>query len=163
MPANSARAYLKALLALAVLAAAGIATAYFLRPIAKVAVVGRGDTASIIPGSVVVEAERESPIASEIEGKVKQTDLVPGQRVKEGDVLFELDTRDIDLEIAQAQTEFDGARATAQIAAKTAALQLQSKREEFEAADREHTAQKMADIAYEKAKRDYEVVKQERA
>jgi RND family efflux transporter MFP subunit len=163
MPANSGRAFLKALVVLALLAGAGLATAYFLRPIAKVGVVGRGDTASIIPGSVVVEAERESPIASEIEGKVTKSDLVPGQRVKEGDVLFELDTRDIDLEIAQAQAEFDAAGETAKIAAATAALQLKSKTEEFEAAEREHKAQRLADIAFEKAQRDFDVAKQEQA
>jgi RND family efflux transporter MFP subunit len=163
MPANSGRAFLKALVVLAVLAAAGLATAYFLRPIAKVAIVGRGDTASIVPGSVVVEAERESPIASEIEGKVLKTDLVPGQQVKEGEVLFQLDTRDIDLEIAQAQADFDAARETVKIAADMAALQLKSKQEEFEASKREYDANKLAGVAFEKAERDFKLFKQEQA
>src|SRR3954464_15665684 len=112
MPAKSGHILLKALLVLALLVAAGVGVVFYFRPIAKVEVVTRGDTADVVSGSVVVEAERLSSITSEIEGKVQESNLEPGKAVKEGDVLVRLDPTDIDLTIAQAKSEFDAAKAT---------------------------------------------------
>src|ERR1044071_8577455 len=98
MPANRASVFLKLLLALVVVAALAVAAVYYTRPVAVVVKVTRGKASNVVPGSVFVDAARVSQIASEVEGRIVETNLEPGTKVKENDVVATLDMRDIQLE-----------------------------------------------------------------
>jgi macrolide-specific efflux system membrane fusion protein len=162
MPANSGRVLLKALIIVALLGAAAAGVVSYLRPVAKVDVVRRGDIADIVSGTVVVEAERISSILSEVEGKVKESHLVAGQAVKEGDVLVELDPTDINLEIAQARSEYEAAEKTSQIARALARMDATTKQEDLDAAKRLHTDGKLAEADFTKAQRAFDIATQTR-
>ncbi len=163
MSAKTGSALLKVVAVVALLAAVVAGVMFYLRPVAKVETVARGDTADIVSGSVVVDAERASPIASEVEGKVKRSNLEPGQAVKEGDVLVELDPTDIELEIERAEAEYKAAKTTSEIAAKTAELQQATDQETFAEATRQHDAHKLADADFKRAQRALDTAEQGRA
>jgi len=104
--ANKSNLGLK-LVVVAVLLAAIVATVmFFLRPVAAVATVGKGPILNAVSGSVVVEVEKFVEIKGEVGGRLIQSELSPGKTVKEGDLLVQIDTGDIDLEIAQLNSEY---------------------------------------------------------
>jgi RND family efflux transporter MFP subunit len=81
------------------LAAAWYVFFYVLRPVALVAAVTRGRAVDAVPGSVDVQAEYTAEIKSEVGGRITHSILDPGLTVHKGDVLVQLDTRDVELEI----------------------------------------------------------------
>jgi len=108
--ANKSRLGLKLVLLALVIAAAVVAGTFFLRPVAKVAVVSPGKAVNSVNGSVVVVATRSSSLTSEIGGRVLKNDLESGKEVKEGDVLVQIDTGDIDLDIEKIQNDLKAAK-----------------------------------------------------
>lgn len=94
----------------AVLVAAWFGIAYALRPVALTATAIRGTAVRAVPGSVEVKAEFIQELKSEVGGRVAQSALHIGNRVKQGDVLVELDTGDVDLEIERITAEVTAAR-----------------------------------------------------
>jgi len=81
-----------------------------LRPVARVAVVTHGRAVNAVPGSVLVSATRISQLTSEIGGRIQKSDLEPGKMVKEGDVLAQLDTGDLDLVIEKIKIDSDATK-----------------------------------------------------
>ncbi len=66
------------------------------------------------------------PIAARVGGVVKATKVRDNQLVKAGDVLFELDPADLDVEVARTEAELDAAQAQASAAAAQVAIVSQS-------------------------------------
>ncbi len=66
------------------------------------------------------------PIAARVGGVVKATKVHDHQLVKAGDVLFELDPADLDVEVARTEAELDAARAQASAAEAQVAIVSQS-------------------------------------
>lgn len=91
---------LKILGVLVVVAALGYSLWLRARPVVVAAPVIRELAASAVPGSVTVNAERVVVVRSAFGGLVEKGDLKIGQRLKKGDFLIKLDTRDLELEIA---------------------------------------------------------------
>ena len=83
---------------------------YWLRPVALVAVASRGKAVRAVPGSVEVKAEFAMQLKSEVGGRVSATELDIGKKVMRGDVLVQIDTGDIDLEIERIKNEIVAAR-----------------------------------------------------
>jgi RND family efflux transporter MFP subunit len=81
-----------------------------LRPEAYVAVVTRGLAVHAVPGSVEVKAEYIMELKSEVSGRIISTTLDPGEKVVKGDVLVQIDTGDVDLEIERIQADIKAAR-----------------------------------------------------
>jgi RND family efflux transporter MFP subunit len=148
------------LVVLGALAAGGV---FYFRPVAKVIKVARGKAANVVPGSVIVDAARESSITSEVEGKILTANIEPGNVVKEGEVLVQLDTADIDLEIAHAKSEYEAAKASQEATLAINKQQWQTKEEELETAKREHTLGRLPDQGFAQAERAFDVAKQTRA
>ena len=84
--------------------------AALLKPTAKVAPVTKGRATSSVPGSVTVQAEYQMELKSEIGGRVIKSELDPGQAIKAGMVLVQLDTGDLTLEIEQIENEYETAK-----------------------------------------------------
>jgi len=68
------------------------------------------------------------PIASRVAGTIASTRVHDNQQVKRGDVLFELDPANLDVEVARTEAELEGARAQLSVAeAQVAIVQSSSK------------------------------------
>jgi membrane fusion protein, multidrug efflux system len=74
-------------------------------------------------GTVV--ARQFMQVAPQVSGAVSRILFVPGQRVAQGDVLFELDADVFKIDVSAAQSELDEARARLSLAADEAARQAQ--------------------------------------
>lgn len=101
---------LRLALVAALVAAAWFAIAFFLRPVAVTATAVRGKAVRAVPGSVEVKAEYIQELKSEVGGRVAESSLHIGDQVKQGDVLVQLDTGDVDLEIERITAELEAAR-----------------------------------------------------
>lgn len=86
------------------------AIGFMLRPVALVAPAFRGKAVNIVPGTVEVKAEFANELKSEVGGRVLDSVLDIGKRVYRGDVLVQLDTGDIDLEIERIKNEIIAAK-----------------------------------------------------
>jgi RND family efflux transporter MFP subunit len=99
------------LLAAAVVLALGVwLVGYLLRPVAPVAAATRGKAVRAVPGTVEVKAEFANELKSEVGGRVADSLLDVGKHVFRGDVLVQLDTGDVDLEIDRIRNELVAAR-----------------------------------------------------
>jgi RND family efflux transporter MFP subunit len=80
------------------------------KPTARVALVTKNRATSSVPGSVTVQAEYQMELKSETSGRVIKSELDPGQAIKAGMVLVEIDSGDLKLEIEQIQNDYDTAK-----------------------------------------------------
>jgi len=83
---------------------------YFSRPTALVVEVNSGRALKAVPGSVIVQAEFEMELKSEVGGRVVKSNLDLGKSVSAGDVLCQLDTGDLQLEIEKITNEYETAK-----------------------------------------------------
>lgn len=100
----------RAAIAIAVAAALVWGVGFLLRPQALVAAAVRGKAVNIVPGTVEVKAEFANELKSEVGGRVVDSQLDVGKRVFRGDILVQLDTGDIDLEIERIKNEIVAAK-----------------------------------------------------
>lgn len=98
---------LKLAIAAVILAAVGVGLVVYLRPVANVVLVTRGKAIDAKPGSVVVQAERETDLKSEYGGRILRSVLAPGYSFKTGDFLVQLDTRELQLQIQKTQDDLE--------------------------------------------------------
>lgn len=118
MPAtrNNGSILLKLGLVLLVLAGAGVALLYNTRDIARVKPVNRDTAIDAVTGSVVVHADGGfKELKSEAAGKVVVANLKPGTHFQKGDVLVQLDTTELDRQIAETKRKFESDKARAKI------------------------------------------------
>ncbi len=99
---------------LLVLAGAGFAFWYTMRDTARAKPVNRDTAVDVVTGSVEVHAEggfRE--LRCEAAGKVVVANIKPGSAFKKGDVLVQLDTTELDRQIAETKRKFESDKARA--------------------------------------------------
>lgn len=104
---------LKLALAAAVVVAVTVVALQRLSDTVVVAPVTRGKAVSAVPGSVVVAADQGGirELKSEAPGRVANSDaLVDGRPFKKGDVLLELDTKDLVRDIELSKSSFESAQ-----------------------------------------------------
>ena len=102
---------LKISLALVVLVGAGLY--YWFGPSRTVAVVARtrSDIAKdAVSGTLIVQAAEAQEIKSEVSGRVTEMPMTLDKQVKAGDVLLQLDTGDLKLDIERLQSELGAAK-----------------------------------------------------
>jgi RND family efflux transporter MFP subunit len=78
---------------------------YAFRPTAMVVAVARGISVKSVPGTVEVKAEFDRELKSAVGGRVKSSELKIGERVMKNDVLVQIDTSDVDLEIERIRND----------------------------------------------------------
>jgi RND family efflux transporter MFP subunit len=89
-----------ALLILVTVAALAIwGTRGLLRPTVSVAVVERGEAVGVVPATVRIEAAQALTVKAEAAGRITGMPVAPGDSVEPGDIIAELDTRLLDLQI----------------------------------------------------------------
>jgi RND family efflux transporter MFP subunit len=151
--------WLKLLVVAAVLAVGLVVLENYLKPVAKVEAVFSGDAVDAKPGSVAVKEEYSMQMKSAIAGRVLNKDyhLDIGQHIKEGDILVQLDTGDVDIEIDQAKNVLESAKQ--RIAAGSAAkYALESAKSDFTNMERLFKMGQIADADYEKSRRAVETI-----
>lgn len=113
---NQGSVLLKLGVVLLVLAGAGVAVFYNLRDTARVKLVNRDTAVDAVTGSVVVHAEGGfKELKCEAAGKVKIANIKPSSDFKRGDVLVQLDTTELDRQIAETKRKFESDKARAKI------------------------------------------------
>lgn len=100
----------KLIILLLVVTAGIVAYLYLTLPTALVSEVTRGRAVKAVPGSVAVLAEFEMELKSEVGGRVIKSVLEPGNPVRAGDILCQLDTGDLVLEIEKISDEYEAAK-----------------------------------------------------
>ena len=141
MTVNSeAKAWLlRGAIAVAALAAGWFALGYMLRPTAPVMAAVRGKSLKSVAGTVEVKAEFVMELKSEVGGRVKSTDLDVGKRVFAKDVLVQIDTGDVDLEIERIRNEIVAAKKRVDVGS-TLRAELDNLRDTFENKERQTKA-----------------------
>jgi RND family efflux transporter MFP subunit len=79
------------------------------RPVAAVAVVKRGTAVSALPATVSVRADYSMELRSESGGRVIDSSLVLGRRVKAGELLLKIDDADMKLELERVTNDYNAA------------------------------------------------------
>jgi RND family efflux transporter MFP subunit len=81
------------------------------RPVAVVGPIVRGVAVQAVPANILVTEEFRMELKSESGGRIAKSDVQLGAEVKAGDVLFELDPRDLELEIERIEADEKAAKA----------------------------------------------------
>jgi len=108
---TKSRLALKVILVLAVLVAAGVAARNFFRPTARVVAIERGHATDGRPGSIEVVPQYDLEIKTEVPGRVSSSATEVGKTFKEGEVLAQLNTGDIDITLEKDQNAYDSHKA----------------------------------------------------
>ena len=148
-------------LAVLALVAAGIiyGVAYTLRPVALVAVAATGKAVRTVPGTVEVKAEFAIELKSEVGGRVIASSLEIGQRVFKNDVLVQIDTGDIDLEIERIRNEITAAKRRVELGS-TLRPEVLNMKDTLENLDRQTKAGTYPAAEFEKQKRLFQQLEQ---
>jgi RND family efflux transporter MFP subunit len=111
-----------------------------LRSTARVKAVNRDVAVDAVTGSVVVHADGGfRDLKSEAAGKVAVANIKPGSHFQKGDVLVQLDTTELDRQVAETKRKFDSDKARAKI-------QLENNPEKRLAEERLATARRMFEL-----------------
>jgi RND family efflux transporter MFP subunit len=149
----------KFLIVLVVLVAAAVAASVLLRPVAKVVTVVPARAVKAVPGSVTVHAEYQMDLKSEQGGRVLTASLDPGKPVAEGDVLVQIDTGDLKLEIERIESEYEAAKLRI-ATGSSVKLELQSAQENYQNLERLTKAGTYPAAELEKQRRGVQQVEQ---
>ena len=151
--------WLKTLAVLVLAGAAAIVILLYSRPLAKVEPVISGVAIDAKPGSVVVKEEYSMDMKSEVAGRVLRDgyQLEVGNAIKEGDILAHLDTTDVQIEITQAQNNYNSAKQRAELPSALI-YQIETAHSEFSNAERLFKMGQMSDSDYQKARRAEQVL-----
>jgi RND family efflux transporter MFP subunit len=156
--------WLRIVVVLVALAAVAFGVKSYLLPTAKVEAVISGDAVDAKPGSIVVNEEYSMQMKSGVRGRVLSKDfhLDTGMHVKEGDILVQLDTGGIDIEIEQAKNEFETSK---QKVAVGSAMKyaLESAESDFNNIERLFKMGQVAESDYLKSRRAVSTIKQQQA
>jgi RND family efflux transporter MFP subunit len=106
---------LRIVVVLVLLAAAGWGAMFFMREVAVVTPAKLGIALNAVTGTVEVKAEFTEPLKSEVGGRVLTSELDVGKRVHKGDILVQLDTGDVDLEIERIKNDIEAAKKKVEI------------------------------------------------
>jgi RND family efflux transporter MFP subunit len=164
MSAKSGRSLLwvKLVAVLLVLGVAALALREYSRPLAKVEAVISGDAVDAKSGSLTVKEEYSMQMKTQIAGRVlvKDYNLEPGRKVNEGDILVQLDTGDMDIEIQAAKNALESAKAKVAVGS-VSKYALESATSDFTNTERLYKMGQISDSDYQKARRGVETIKQQ--
>jgi RND family efflux transporter MFP subunit len=131
------------------------------RSVAKVAIVTKGRAVNAVPGTVVIRAEYEQPLVSEVAGRVleKNFNLDLGKQVKKNDILCRIDTADLEIEIEHIESEFNAAKAHVGVGSQIE-LDRQTARESLDQVERMFKLGGVSEADIAKQRRVYKAIEQ---
>ncbi|MFT3780875.1 MAG: efflux RND transporter periplasmic adaptor subunit [Nibricoccus sp.] len=125
---------------------------------APVTHVTRGTAIQAVPANVVVLPESTMPISSEQGGRVLKRLVKKGQDVKAGDLLFEIDPTDLQLEIERIEIERDAFEARLKLGSPSR-FELSSAEENLKKNNRLFETGRLSQIEFDQIKRQVDVLK----
>jgi RND family efflux transporter MFP subunit len=154
--------WIKLIIVAVVLAATAIGVRQYVRPVARVEAVISGDAVDAKPGSVTVKEKYAMQMKAAIAGRViaKDYNLDPGMKIKEGDILVQLDTGDIDIEIQAAKNTYESSKAKVAVGS-VSKYALETANSDFVNQERLFKMGQLSDSEYQKARRAVETIKQQ--
>jgi RND family efflux transporter MFP subunit len=99
--------------------AAGWGIYYQTLPVAVLDAARRGAAVRIVPANIVVSESFTMDIKSEAGGRIVASHVQLGREVKAGEVLYQIDTRDLELEIERIESEYKALKARIAIGSAT--------------------------------------------
>ncbi|MDB6166361.1 MAG: family efflux transporter, subunit [Lacunisphaera sp.] len=144
---------------LAGLAAFGYGVSYLLRPEAYVLPAARATVPLTVPGTVTIFAEYQMELKSAVEGRVKTSVLDIGKKVGRGDVLVQIDTGDVDLEIERIKNEITAAEKKVELGS-TLRPEVLNMKDTLDTLERQTKAGSYSVAEFEKQKRLYQQAQQ---
>jgi RND family efflux transporter MFP subunit len=146
---------------LALVVVLGVGALFFFRSgsAAKVAVVAKGRAVNSVPGTIVIRAEYEQPLVSEVAGRVIETDfnLDLGKKVKKGDILCRIETTDLNIDIEHIESEQDAAKRRVE-AGSLIELERQTARESLDQYERMYKLGSVSESDIAKQRRTYKAI-----
>lgn len=161
-PSDSSRGWVwPTLLIVAVVAIAAYVYFIVLRPVAVVAEVYAGRAFNMVPGSVEVKAEYLQELKSEVGGRIVMSVLDPGRAVLKDEVLVQLDSGDVDIEIEDIKSEIVAAKRKFEIGS-TLRAEVENKKDTLDNLERQAKVGSYPVAEFEKEKRLYQQLVQRR-
>lgn len=126
---------------------------------AKVAVVTKGRAVNSVPGTVVIRAEYEQPLVSEVAGRIIETDfnLDLGKKVKKGDILCRIEITDLNIDIEHIESEQDAAKRRVEVGSLIE-LERQTARESLDQYERMYKLGSVSESDIAKQRRAYKAI-----
>lgn len=143
----------------AALAFVALAGQRLLSPVAHVAEVKRGVAVSAIPATVSVRADYSMDLRSEAGGRVVDSALVLGRRVKSGELLLKIDDTDLKLDLERVLNDYNAALKRREIGSATK-LELETARADLANYTRLSEAGQYSTIELDKRKREVRSLEQ---
>jgi len=161
MSTKTDRSHLGLKLGLVLLAVVGLGGYFILmsRATAKVAVVVKGRAVNSVPGTVVIRAEYEQPLVSEIAGRIIEKDfnLDPGKQVKKGDVLCRIEITDTQIDIENIESEQDALKRRIEVGSLIE-LERQTARESLDQYERMYKLGSVSEADIIKQRRSFKAI-----
>lgn len=157
--ATSPNWYFRLAAVTAVVAGIAYGVSYALRPVALVAAAVIGKSVRTVPGTVEVKAEFIIELKSEVGGRVSSSSLDVGQRVFKNDVLVQIDTGDVDLDIERIKNEITAAKRKVELGS-TLRPEVLNAKDTLENLDRQTKTGAYPAAEFEKQKRLYQQLEQ---
>ncbi len=142
-----------------VVAAIAFGVKYALRPTAAVVAAKTDIAVRTVPGTVEVKAEYVIELKSEVSGRVIASSLDVGKRVAKNDVVMQIDTADIDLEIERIRNEITAAQRKVELGS-TLRPEVLNAKDTLEDQQRQMQAGKVSALEFAKARRLFEQLEQ---
>lgn len=121
--------------------------------------VRRGKAVSAVTGSVTVAAEFVATVRASVPGRITRTGLDVGSAVKAGDFLVQLDTVDLDLEIASTEESLQTARRRVEVGSVTR-IELENARVDLLNLERAVTMGTASSIDLDRSRRNLKAIEQ---
>ena len=131
-------------------------------PEATVATVVRGTAVHAVPANVTVSAEFVMPITSEQGGRLIKRYVKLGQEVKTGELLFEIDSMDLQLEIERIEADYKAAKAKIELGSPLR-FDITTAEENLKNSTLMFNSSRLAQVEFDRAKRNVEVLKDRKA
>jgi RND family efflux transporter MFP subunit len=129
------------------------------RPTAMVHAAWAGKAVRAVPGSVTVLAEFDMDLKSEVGGRVVLSELDAGAHFAKNDVLVQIDTSDLELEIERIQSDYVAAKDRIDVGSAIE-LDLATARESLEASRRLMRSGNLSEAEFRKLERSVEQIAQ---
>ncbi|RKX35610.1 MAG: hypothetical protein DRP71_02985 [Verrucomicrobia bacterium] len=129
----------------------------FMRPVVTVDAAWIDVAVDAIPGTVTVRSKQETQLKSDVGGRVAETFLEIGKRVSEGDVLVQIDTGDVEIELNRLKNELDAIERKIEVGSQIR-YSLIDAQEKLEGSERLLTRGSLSEAEFEKQKRNVQQI-----
>jgi RND family efflux transporter MFP subunit len=131
-------------------------------PEASVTRVVRGTAVQAVPANVTVAEEFRMELRSEQGGRIAKSNVKLGQEVKAGELVFEIDSQDVLIEIAQIETDYKATKARIAVGSPIR-FDISTSEENLKNSTRQFETGRLSQVEFDRAKRNLEILKDRKA